>query len=323
VVIFYLHGGGYVTSRPVSYLIFLLKMAESIIAEGLTVSIFALDYRLAPESIFPTQLDDTNYAWRYLTVDMGIDANNVVIMGDSAGGHLALSFLVNLRSPLVSLGESRFGFEEIEQTATKRKGPVTKLLIPGGLVMISPWLSLYSSPASHRQNAYSDVITGSLLIDVAARRLLGPSHPDIASHRYHSQYGYMRTLPHIEFLTPDPAINWKEVLPEWVFVAAGQDEVMIDDIRSWASQMEDEPGSVTVFAGDPEDDRKRRTRVRLEVERGKHHDWQWLETMDEGKKQDFLMTPMGGNSESKFEGIGRIGRMIVDEIRRRKANRAE
>ncbi|KAL9012060.1 MAG: hypothetical protein Q9173_003140 [Seirophora scorigena] len=49
VTIFYLHGGGYICSQPAHYLLFSLRLAEAVLDRGLTVSIFALDYSLAPE----------------------------------------------------------------------------------------------------------------------------------------------------------------------------------------------------------------------------------------------------------------------------------
>ena len=52
-VIFYLHGGGYVTKMPVLHRTFLFRLAEASKAQFLMV-----DYRLAPEFPFPAALDD-------------------------------------------------------------------------------------------------------------------------------------------------------------------------------------------------------------------------------------------------------------------------
>lgn len=72
ITIFYLHGGGYFSSQPGTYLLFLLRLAESILAQGQTVSIFALDYHLAPEHCYPTQLREAAAAYSYLIKDQGI-----------------------------------------------------------------------------------------------------------------------------------------------------------------------------------------------------------------------------------------------------------
>ena len=55
--------------------------------------IVAPDYRLAPEHVFPAQIDDTIDAIKYTFEnfdELGIDKTKIVVTGDSAGGHLAL-----------------------------------------------------------------------------------------------------------------------------------------------------------------------------------------------------------------------------------------
>ena len=87
VTIFFLHGGGYFTSLPDTYLLFLLRLAEAILAHDVKVSIFALDYHLAPEFRYPTQLTEAIAAYEYLLQEMAIPAERVVVAGDSAGGY--------------------------------------------------------------------------------------------------------------------------------------------------------------------------------------------------------------------------------------------
>lgn len=89
--ILYLHGGGY------AYYSGAHKNMIALIANALKVKMFALDYRLIPEHPFPAQLDDSVRAYDWLT-NQGINANKIVLMGDSAGGNLTLSLLLKLRS---------------------------------------------------------------------------------------------------------------------------------------------------------------------------------------------------------------------------------
>lgn len=53
------------------------------------------DYRLAPEHPFPAPFDDVLEAYKQLIALKG--AENVILMGDSAGGNLALSLLLELK----------------------------------------------------------------------------------------------------------------------------------------------------------------------------------------------------------------------------------
>jgi acetyl esterase/lipase len=56
----------------------------------------AIAYRLAPENPFPAALDDALGAWRFLR-NSGVDAQKIVVGGDSAGGGLTLALLQHLR----------------------------------------------------------------------------------------------------------------------------------------------------------------------------------------------------------------------------------
>jgi monoterpene epsilon-lactone hydrolase len=90
VTVLYFHGGGY-TFYPRAYSYFLALITQSSHAR-----LFALDYRLAPEHKFPAQLEDAITAYTRLLAE-GVSPRNLVIAGDSAGGHLALACLLKLR----------------------------------------------------------------------------------------------------------------------------------------------------------------------------------------------------------------------------------
>ncbi len=92
--ILYLHGGGYVactvaTHRPIT---------AGFAQRGLRV--FAPEYRMAPEHLFPAAVEDAVAAYRGL-LDQGI--SNIVVGGDSAGGGLALAMMLALRDAGVEL----------------------------------------------------------------------------------------------------------------------------------------------------------------------------------------------------------------------------
>lgn len=89
-VVLYLHGGGYAYYSR-SHASFIAQAAVACQART-----FALDYRLAPEHPYPAQLEDAVAAYRWL-LDTGNHADNIIVMGDSAGGNLVLALLLQLR----------------------------------------------------------------------------------------------------------------------------------------------------------------------------------------------------------------------------------
>lgn len=90
-VIYYLHGGGYVAGSAKGY-----RPITATLARQLNARCFALDYRLAPECRFPAALDDALAGYRWL-ISTGIDSRMISIVGDSAGGGLALALVMKLR----------------------------------------------------------------------------------------------------------------------------------------------------------------------------------------------------------------------------------
>ena len=58
--------------------------------------VYSLDYRLAPEYNFPVPLIDATKAYQWLLSE-GYNSSELAIVGDSAGGGLTLSTLINLR----------------------------------------------------------------------------------------------------------------------------------------------------------------------------------------------------------------------------------
>lgn len=81
----YLHGGAYIFGSAKTHQRFAAKLAED---NALTA--YSVDYRLAPEHMFPAAIDDCVTAYQAL---LGRGHKNITIAGDSAGGGLALALL--------------------------------------------------------------------------------------------------------------------------------------------------------------------------------------------------------------------------------------
>jgi epsilon-lactone hydrolase len=155
VTVFYLHGGGY-SFYPRSYAHF-----TALIALAATARTFALDYRLSPEFRFPAQLEDAVSAYRWL-LQTGCAAEKLVVIGDSAGGNLALGLLLAARESGIAL--------------------------PALAILISPPTDFENEHPSFRTNKEFDWITRDMLggwcdwfCDAAQRRdpLISPLRADL------------------------------------------------------------------------------------------------------------------------------------------------
>ena len=138
----YLFGGGYVISSPHSRRKLAGHLANSSGARFLVPK-----YRLAPEQPFPAAVEDAAAAFRWL-LDRGFRPERVLVGGDSSGGGLTAATLLELRND---------------------GGPV-----PGGGVMISPWVDLACTGKSLDTRANVDLtVTKSSLERMAGQYLDG------------------------------------------------------------------------------------------------------------------------------------------------------
>lgn len=124
--ILYLHGGGFVASLPNGQANMVDRWCRA-----LGVSAIMPFYRLAPEYPFPAAPDDCFAMYRWL-LSLGVDAKNLVIAGDSAGGCLTLATLHRIKAE--------------------------RLPMPRCAVLLSPASDLTMSGKSVYQNAKSDAM---------------------------------------------------------------------------------------------------------------------------------------------------------------------
>ena len=117
-VIFYVHGGGYVSGSVNDHRAIIAKFAKNT-----GVKCLLYEYRLAPEHPYPAALDDSVEAYRWI-LSLGFDPASVVVAGESAGGGLALALLLVLQHNNIPL--------------------------PAAAVALSPWTDLTCSGDSYR-----------------------------------------------------------------------------------------------------------------------------------------------------------------------------
>jgi acetyl esterase/lipase len=126
-VVLYLHGGGYTTGSIKSHAGLIGKIA---LETG--IPHLAINYRLAPEHTYPAALDDAIKAYLWLLEEEHFNPDDIILIGDSAGGGLALAALLKIKA----MGLSK----------------------PLAAVTISPWTDLTVSGDSALSNPEKDPI---------------------------------------------------------------------------------------------------------------------------------------------------------------------
>jgi epsilon-lactone hydrolase len=160
-VILYVHGGGYVMGSCTSH-----RGLAAWISSATGVSVVLPEYRLAPEHPFPAALDDAMAAYRELLA-RSYAPGRIAIVGDSAGGGLALATLLALRDAQVPL--------------------------PAAGVVLSPWTDLTGSGETIETHATIDPwLRAELLLPFA--KLYHGAH-DPADPRISPLFGDLAGLP--------------------------------------------------------------------------------------------------------------------------------
>lgn len=124
-IIIYLHGGCFVLGSIKSH-----QALVSHLAEKLDTPILFIEYSLAPESPFPSAINEILKVYQFILLKNQIQ--DIIFMGDSAGAGLSISVI-----------------------STLNKKHIAK---PKQLVMLSPWVDLSGSGNSISDNADIDPI---------------------------------------------------------------------------------------------------------------------------------------------------------------------
>ena len=129
-ILLYFHGGAYSLGSPKSH-----YSLVSYLAEITKTTIYIPDYRLGPESKYPSQLNDAVTVYEYLLNEKNYKSNQIAFGGDSAGGNLALVTLLKLIDSDNDL--------------------------PTSLALLSPWTDLTGTGTSYTENmADRDLLLG-------------------------------------------------------------------------------------------------------------------------------------------------------------------
>ncbi|KAF2015305.1 alpha/beta-hydrolase [Aaosphaeria arxii CBS 175.79] len=150
IIVYYCHGGGFSMGSSFFYMEFLLAWVSLLKDAGYrNPALFALEYTLVPDAVYPTQLQETLAGYEYV-LSIARDSSRICVSGDSAGATLILSFLLYMTD-----------HHELRHQK------------PGLAVMISPWVTIVSK---NNRNTPSDYLNSSSL-ELYGRQYVGPKVP--------------------------------------------------------------------------------------------------------------------------------------------------
>lgn len=214
-IIIYSHGGGYFIQTSPLQVISTLAVYHLLDAEKKSrTSILFLDYTLVSHGVpFPYQLTELHSTYSKLVSE---NNDNIILMGDSAGGHLSIAytqFLRTLPDPVV---------------------------YPLKLILISPWVKLSPMPEdlvegkSWTDNEHYDMIHHSRFCSMLdLKQLVGSGDP-------------FSIVCSPGGKTPRTKDDWT-CIPLYsdpnhdVFIVLGEDESFRDDVLQWAKYSVDLP----------------------------------------------------------------------------------
>ena len=163
-IILHLHGGAYVSGKMMQ-----CRALISPICAWAGVPAFTFTYRLSPQHPYPAQLEDAMASWQYL-LDQGYAPDKIILVGESAGGNLALALTM----------------------ALKEQGKP----LPGGLALLSPWVDLAQRGESYRTLAQVDATLNAEELMAAAVGFAGGR--ELTDPKISPVYGSFEGFPPVE-----------------------------------------------------------------------------------------------------------------------------
>jgi acetyl esterase/lipase len=192
-VILWLHGGGYVLGSSASHRGFVSRIAATAKCAAVIP-----DYRLAPEHPWPAAQDDCVAVYKAVLAE-GVPASQIILAGDSAGGALAVATALQLKSE--------------------------NILLPAGLMLLSPWIDMACNGWSYTAKAQRDPFLTQAGLRVRANQYLGSIPP--GDKRIDLLNADLRGLPP-------------------VFIQTGEAEIVLSDSTTLAERLGGSGSAVTL-----------------------------------------------------------------------------
>jgi acetyl esterase/lipase len=153
-VVLFFHSGGFTMGSTGDHLGLCARIAQAAHAP-----VFSVDYRLAPEEVFPAPVEDAVEAYEYLRSG-NAGSHRIIPVGISAGGTLVISLLLSLRENGIPL--------------------------PAAAVCMSPMVDILFSGESFTRNRGADWITPASVSSVRERYLGGRDPMDPIASPLHA-----------------------------------------------------------------------------------------------------------------------------------------
>ncbi|WP_343243931.1 alpha/beta hydrolase [Streptomyces sp. SID13726] len=157
------HSGGSVLSSA-----FVDRKVGGHIAKAAGAPVLVLDFRRSPEHKYPAQLDDMESAFNWLLSE-GYAAGNIISIGHSIGGFLAVALALRLRD---------------------KKQP-----LPGAIVSISPWCDLEIASKTMETNAETDKMLSREILQFFRESWLGGTGIEFTDARINLNRADLSGLP--------------------------------------------------------------------------------------------------------------------------------
>lgn len=143
-VFLFVHSGSFIFGQSKLHLSLAARLCALTRATAL-----AVDYRIAPENPFPAAPEDVAGAYEWL-LEEGHDPSRIQIVGDSAGGGIALGALLLLRE--------------------------RNLPMPAAMTLLAPWADMTMSGRSMLTNARKSSLSNNIEIMMICRELYLQGH---------------------------------------------------------------------------------------------------------------------------------------------------
>ena len=214
-VVLYLHGGGFIIPASPGH----LELAwQNFVCTGhevgVDVAVCMLQYTLLVEGQFPLPLRQTAAALDAI-LQSGVAPEHILIGGDSAGGNLTMQLMGHLLHPFD--GVTRINLQEKQQL--------------GGIMLISPGLTIDSNYASFRDNGHHDMVPSDILAIIARYRPEGTAENFARVTAAFATGDYTNAEPYqMPISAPEAWLDGMNKVVKKVYMTVGENEILRDQV---------------------------------------------------------------------------------------------